>query len=182
MEARDIRRTEEMPPMLPKEQAIADKMGRETNMSILFGGITGHILGSRNSSLQKFVQRFGRLGQANIIMAGGLSGLFVWHRIRYNQLTQQFPDGYYKRVLYEGMTRDLPTKSKYFAEHPEELRLREAVIGIYRVDDVQKPTVPSGSLPSVNRPYTTYAELRRKYEQKLTSDPASNEYSFEKPK
>ena len=93
-------------------------------------------------------------------------------------MTQQFPEGYYKKVLYGGMNRDIPTKIKYFRENQEELRNREKVIGIYKID--QKTTLPSGYVQ--NRKYTTYEELRRNYENGLKNDSTFNEYTFEKPK
>lgn len=64
----DIRTSDDLPPMLPKESDIADKMGRETNVSIILGGVTAHVVGSRYDHGKRFIERFGRLGQANILL------------------------------------------------------------------------------------------------------------------
>lgn len=106
-------------------------------------------------------------------------GLFVWHRVRYNTLTDQFPDGYYRKILYEQMSRDVGTKAAYFSRNPVELRMREQVLGIYRVDNI-KNTVHSDT--TLQRPYNTYADLKRKYEEELKAEAPSPEYEFGKSK
>ena len=49
------------------------------------------------------LQKYGYLGYANVILAGGLFGFVLWHRIRHGTLTNQFPEGYY-RIGFENIS------------------------------------------------------------------------------
>ena len=88
-------------------------------------------------------------------------------------MTEQFPEGYYRKILTGEIPRDVATKSKYFTTHPEELRKREEAIGIFKLDGIVKEPTNSGS-----RTYTTYEELRAKHEAELKAAKYEKDYEF----
>ena len=70
----------------------------ESNISILTGGVLSSLYGRKK--LRPQLQKYGYLGYANLILAGGLCGFVIWHRIRHSTLTNQFPEGYYRIGYY----------------------------------------------------------------------------------
>ena len=80
------------------EREVANQMTVESNISILTGGVLSSLYGRKK--LRPQLQKYGYLGYANLILAGGLCGFVIWHRIRHSTLTNQFPEGYYRIGYY----------------------------------------------------------------------------------
>ena len=55
---------------------------------------------------------------------------YLHKRLRHADIFANFPEGYYRKIHVEKMSRDLPTKRAYFAAHLPELQKRYAAIGI----------------------------------------------------
>jgi hypothetical protein len=169
----DLMLSHSLPPLLEPESQVFTRLNKEVMLALGFGIISSSAFTHKNHRQVKHffhskikMGRLWWLGQINVVIFGTSFSYFLHKQLRHPDIFANFPEGYYRKIHVEKMSRDIKTKQKYFSTHLPELQKRYAAIGITKtIDELSGKSTKNNILKRLDqapdgKPWRTWEDIR----------------------